>query len=426
MKTIVTLIITSALTGNVFAQALEVTPTGVAYGNSGTRTEWKDNAGQMGGRSGFYETYTPSPASSWYPGAVDWQHLIEARHSNTGNNFALQIAGSFWDQNLWFRKTANNPNQPWSKILTQNTSGYVGINDSSPVANLQINQINDAGWSGNLRAFRILSPDNRYNLDLNTYVIAEGNVGYHFSPNGNTGMVLTTPGNVGIGTTTPFGKLTVSSGNGDALNVYNPGDNAIALQTTLDGQPLNGYGGDGHNRLLLQPITGNVGIGTTSPAFKLDVAGDIRIGTSIYSAQRPNFYLAMQGDRNVVLYDNGGPIWKTNTYASDIRIKENIFPLAPVLDSLEKIRVVEFNYKPGVADDKRHIGVIAQELEAVYPDFVYSDPQSGRKLVQYDMLSTLAIQGLKELDAEHKAAIDDLRAEIAALRAEIQQLKNRP
>ena len=181
----------------------------------------------------------------------------------------------------------------------------------------------------------------------------------------------------------------------------------------------------GPSNLLLMPA-GNVGIGTTSPAYKLDVAGDIRTGASIYSAQRPNFFLAMQSDRNVVLYDNGAAIWKTNTYASDIRIKENIVPVAPVLESLEQIRVVEFNYKPGVADDKRHIGVIAQEVEAVYPDFVYSDPQSGRKLVQYDMLSTLAIQGVKELNAEHKSAIDELRAEIAALRAEIQLLKNRP
>ncbi len=182
------------LASTLHAQSFDVTPTGVAYGNSGTRTEWKHDTGQMGGRSGFFETSAPAPAANWYPGASEWQHVIEARHSNTGNNFALQIAGSFFDQNLWFRKTSNNPSQPWSKIVTQS----------------------------------------------------------------------------------PAGSVTVSSGNGDALNIYNPADNAIALQTTLDGQPLNGYGGDVHNRLLLQPITGNVGIGTYGPTHKLTVNGQVR------------------------------------------------------------------------------------------------------------------------------------------------------
>lgn len=79
---------------------------------------------------------------------------------------------------------------------------------------------------------------------------------------------------VGIGTTTPMGALTVSSQAGDALNVYYPGDNVIALQTTLDGQSIGTYGGSG-NRLLLQPVVGTVGIGTTEPLAKLHVYGGI-------------------------------------------------------------------------------------------------------------------------------------------------------
>jgi hypothetical protein len=90
-----------------------------------------------------------------------------------------------------------------------NTGSNVGIGSTNPTARLEINLANGSGWSGNLKAARILAPDNGFNLDLNTYVIAGGNVGYQFSPNGNTGMVISTPGNVGIGTTNPLATLDV-------------------------------------------------------------------------------------------------------------------------------------------------------------------------------------------------------------------------
>ena len=98
------------------------------YGNAFTRTETRDDAGIPGGQSGFYESSAPSPASSWYPGASSWQHLLEVRHSNTSNNYALQIAGSFFDQNLYFRKTNDNASTAWSKVVSADPStGNVAI-----------------------------------------------------------------------------------------------------------------------------------------------------------------------------------------------------------------------------------------------------------------------------------------------------------
>lgn len=92
------------------------------YGSDGTRTETLNDAGANGGtggaQSGFYETSAPAPAANWYPGASSWQHLIECRHSNNANNYALQIAGSFWGDELYFRKTQDNPARPWVKFAT--------------------------------------------------------------------------------------------------------------------------------------------------------------------------------------------------------------------------------------------------------------------------------------------------------------------
>jgi len=98
-----------------------VRASGIAYwGNAGTRTETRDNAGLSGtnARSGFYETTAPAPASSWPAGASGWWHLLDVRHSNTTNNYAMQFAGSFNDQSVFFRKTNNNASQVWTKIMT--------------------------------------------------------------------------------------------------------------------------------------------------------------------------------------------------------------------------------------------------------------------------------------------------------------------
>lgn len=90
----------------------------LVWGNNKSRTEWRNNAGLIGdagAKSGFFETNTPS---NFPAGAFGYWHLLDVRHSNTSNNFAMQFAGSFSDQDLYFRKTANSPTTPWSKVIT--------------------------------------------------------------------------------------------------------------------------------------------------------------------------------------------------------------------------------------------------------------------------------------------------------------------
>jgi hypothetical protein len=92
-----------------------------AFGNGNVRTQSRDDAGlqgNAGAQSGFFETSAPSPASDWPVGASSWWHLIDCRHSNNSNNYALQIAGSFFDQKLYFRKTNGSATQAWTEILT--------------------------------------------------------------------------------------------------------------------------------------------------------------------------------------------------------------------------------------------------------------------------------------------------------------------
>lgn len=121
-------------------------------------------------------------------------------------------------------------------------------------------------------------------------------------------MTLTHDGNVGIGTTSPSGKLTINGGS-YIDNIDGPNDLVIESTSTVGGgirltnntnknwfiyhggaSSWVGDGGlgfvysDGVNAASGPKVTflpsGNVGIGTTTPAQKLHVVGDIRMGTS--------------------------------------------------------------------------------------------------------------------------------------------------
>lgn len=108
------------VTGSIKASGI------VYWGNGSTRSETRDDAGASGVniRSGFYESSAPLPATSWPVNASGWWHLIDCRHSNSGNNYSLQLAGSFFDQKLFFRKTNNSASQTWTEVVT--TSNYTG------------------------------------------------------------------------------------------------------------------------------------------------------------------------------------------------------------------------------------------------------------------------------------------------------------
>ncbi len=123
------------------SEALDVSgnvrATGIVYwGSAGVRTEDRADAGAWGAgiKSGFYQTSAPSPAADWPTGASGWWHLLDIRHTNTTNNYAMQFAGSFSDQKLYFRKTNNNSATPWNEVTTAATETYTAVSLGSNIA----------------------------------------------------------------------------------------------------------------------------------------------------------------------------------------------------------------------------------------------------------------------------------------------------
>ena len=182
------------------------------------QTQTRDNAGLQGNAgavSGFFETVNPIN----YPaGASSWWHLLDVRHSNTENNYAMQFAGSFHDQNLYFRKTTDNPGQQWSKVLME-VNGSVAFGNGYPE--------NHEGWDkvigvkGGGHAKALVSTDNvisgLWSHDSGFYGAPAGGITGTYSNHPfsiitgqTTKLTVLANGNVGIGILSPNEKLAVN------------------------------------------------------------------------------------------------------------------------------------------------------------------------------------------------------------------------
>jgi hypothetical protein len=229
-------------------------------------------------------------------------------------------------------------------------------------------------------------------------------------------LTLASNGNVGIGTTAPGYKLHVVGDvmidNGvlrwqnanpqivttwDTMDIYLDTDNNVNADIFRIWH--NGPPGSATNVFTINNA-GNVGIGTTSPAYKLDVNGDIRTtGCLVY---------------------NGGTL---GTCVSDRRSKENIQNLT-FINPLEKVLNLQpkkFTFKN---DSMEITGLIAQEVEQIAPELVTSD-ENGYKRIKYGYIQWLLLEAIKEQqkqieqlqkeNQELKSGLDNLESRIAML-----------
>jgi hypothetical protein len=94
-------------------------------------------------------------------------------------------------------------------------------------------------------------------------------------------------------------------------------------------------------------------------------------------------------------FDITGIVTATSfTSKSDINLKTDIVPIENPIDKIIKINGVSFNWKN---TNESSIGVIAQEVEMVFPELV---TMSEYKSVNYNGLIGVLIEAIKELKKE--------------------------
>ncbi len=108
-----------------------------------------------------------------------------------------------------------------------------------------------------------------------------------FTNNGGPQMTLDISGNVGIGTTSPSAKLNIDPQGAGGLVIGNSNTSSGGFTSLLldISAAQNGFArvqaiqasGSAWGNLALNPEGGNVGVGNTAPAAKLDVSGDLKV-----------------------------------------------------------------------------------------------------------------------------------------------------
>lgn len=155
---------------------------------------------------------------------------------------------------------------------------------------------------------------------------------------------------------------------------------------------------------------GKVGIGTASPTVTLDVIGWAKVSANLTAR-------SVTVDTLIV---------NKNSYMpSDIRLKKNVETLTGVLQKIDNLRGVRYEF----IDRQKYaagpqIGVIAQELQREFPELVTKKPD-GYLAVNYTQLTAVLIQAIKELQQEVvllKQTLNSQQTEIDAIRKTVDAL----
>jgi hypothetical protein len=192
-----------------------------------------------------------------------------------------------------------------------------------------------------------------------------------------------------------LGGSSISGSNNTALGANTNVSAGLSFATAIGA----GASVTTNNTLVLGSVAPaiSVAIGATTAADKLQVVGDIRVGTSGTNGCIKNF--------------SGAGIM--GTCSSDMRLKQNIRPFLPILGKLIQLRPVSYDWRSEEHPEfhfgsERANGLIAQEVEKVFPDMVATD-ERGYKAVNYSELPLLLLQAVRELKSEN----DTLRQERA-------------
>ena len=207
----------------------------------------------------------------------------------------------------------------------------------------------------------------------------------------------------------------------DGLIVQAGGTGGITLNTATS-QPI--YFTINNSEVARFDTSGNLLVGTPSApnsqinksnnggiVFQITNTGNSTPnGQTIYfSAAAPNnttqYFLRCLdnvADR-LYIYANGNVVNTNNSYGaiSDIVLKDNIVDATPKSNDLMKVKIKNFSLKSDPNKTKQ-IGVVAQELEEVFPGMVEEDG-NGIKNVKYSVFVPILVKAFQELKAEFDA-----------------------
>jgi hypothetical protein len=290
-------------------------------------------------------------------------------------------------------------------------------------------------------------------------------------------MRITSGGLVGIGTSSPTNKLTLyntvsynqvndqlrlignnSGGGSSSTPSYNGGiaftqdatdfayirsiqsNPANSWDSRLGFWTLNGNGGTPIERMSIDN-NGNILIGSITAAYNASnrssfevngatqslialKSGDVKQGYFFVTANGGDMYLTKDTGTNSFIFQNqsngvylsvGSTSWSS---ISDIRLKNINSNIENAVDSLMTLKTINYSWKSD-ADKKENLGLIAQEVEKVFPQVISKSKFKGNNA------TNISEDDTEYLSVRYAELVPVLIKAIQELKAEINELKNK-
>jgi hypothetical protein len=186
-------------------------------------------------------------------------------------------------------------------------------------------------------------------------------------------MTITDAGNVGIQNTSPWvdlnlGNVDVGGSSGSLVFGKNNGGGGI--------------------RNFRQGMSSNF-------FFCIGDCGNVNNSSAVWTLQSAISYQAPAS--SFTISSTGTIIMPYSWNSSDERIKTNVKTIEYALDKVLLLRGVEYNdfrYEP----DKKHIGLIAQEVELIIPEAVGINEFDNIKCISYNSIIAVLVEAVKQLN----------------------------
>ena len=422
------------------------------------RTRLEIASGNSGGDAGLdapvFRITNTTPSSDWDSGDVNG--TIEFYVDDTSGNAPYDTAfiqsvndinnGTLPSGALVFGTATYNAVGGAVERMRIDSNGNVGIGTSSPASYAGFTTLNIKGSgvsTGGVIQLDTSDASKSATMYVDAVGLRLGAVTSHsvtFHTNDTERMRITSTGNVGIGTSNPTARLHVSfsaASYDDQLRLRNTdtGTGGYAVATFAQSAAGSAVGiiGTGASAASNSAFRNTFAIGTQSnhsftmltndtERLRIDASGSLLVGTTIAPGSSGSVGLRKGGTGQLILIaDNGGLyhqalgsyylVTTAGGSTSDATLKTNVTTLTGALGKVCAMRGVNFEFiepQKSTPDNGVQIGVIAQEVEAQYPEAVVTN-DDGIKSVRYEKLVAPLIEAIKEqqeIIASLKARLD--------------------
>lgn len=236
-----------------------------------------------------------------------------------------------------------------------------------------------------------------------------GNQSVAFRTNNIEQVRITENGDIGIGTTTPARKVEISGAGDLYTRITNTSSSPVGIELKRSGSDwqIRNEGGD----LIFAMSNDNFAT----------INSVVRIGGSTFTPVTDNLIQLGQNSRRWLSVHAVNGVIQT----SDATDKKEMLPLSYGLEKIKSLRPISFQWKDAKIDNSStHLGFVAQEVQQVLPEVVVdhdwkeipeSQEKTWEKTEKLGMKYAEIIPVLVKAVQEQQVIIEELKAKIEAL-----------